>query len=276
MRDLAIAALVPSANDAATALAVHVGRGSVERFVAMMNPKARSLGLTVDALREPARPRPDRPRFERARPHDVALRGPAEPVHPHVVDEVDRDDCRRPGAHLDRRADREAAARSAPRPVIRTPRAGRRSQRSSAAACGSPPSLLGARSEEQRNAELGSLLTWGLAQYHPVRAIDEARVYGVAETGYGRPLVKLVAARTVVRNVRVGRPLVERVVAELGPARFRSPAGQRAGEVRVFAGGRLIARAPLVAADAVPAVGASGRLRWYARRTVHHLFGLVS
>ena len=44
VRDLAIAALVPSANDAATALAAHVGNGSIARFVAMMNAKASSSG----------------------------------------------------------------------------------------------------------------------------------------------------------------------------------------------------------------------------------------
>ena len=52
--------------------------------------------------------------------------------------------------------------------------------------------------------------------------------------------------------------------------------GQRVGEVRVFAGGRLIARTPLVAAESVSAVGTAGKARWYARRTVHHLVGLVS
>jgi hypothetical protein len=44
----------------------------------------------------------------------------------------------------------------------------------------------------------------------------------------------------------------------------------------VFAGGRLIARTPLVAAESVSAVGKAGKVRWYARRTVHHLVGLVS
>lgn len=53
VRDLAIAALVPSANDAATALAVHVGRGSIPRFVALMNAKARSLGLTATHFENP-------------------------------------------------------------------------------------------------------------------------------------------------------------------------------------------------------------------------------
>ena len=37
--------LIPSANDAATALALHVGNGSTARFVSLMNAKARELGL---------------------------------------------------------------------------------------------------------------------------------------------------------------------------------------------------------------------------------------
>jgi D-alanyl-D-alanine carboxypeptidase (penicillin-binding protein 5/6) len=45
VRDLAIGSLVPSANDAATALALFVGKGSLPRFVALMNEKARSLGM---------------------------------------------------------------------------------------------------------------------------------------------------------------------------------------------------------------------------------------
>jgi hypothetical protein len=52
--------------------------------------------------------------------------------------------------------------------------------------------------------------------------------------------------------------------------------GQRVGEVRVFAGKKLIARSPLVTATAVSSVGTTGKVAWYARRTVHHLVGLVS
>ena len=111
VRDLAIAALVPSANDAATALAVHVGRGSVARFVAMMNAKARSLGLTSTHFENPHGL--DQPGHVSSARDVTTLLSAAlrEPVHPHVVDEVDGDDRRRPGPDLDRRADREAAAR---------------------------------------------------------------------------------------------------------------------------------------------------------------------
>ncbi len=44
MRDMLAAMLVKSGNDAATAIAMHVG-GTEEQFVEMMNQKARELGL---------------------------------------------------------------------------------------------------------------------------------------------------------------------------------------------------------------------------------------
>ena len=46
VHDLLIALLLPSADDAAEDLAYNVGHGSVTRFIAMMNRRARSLGLT--------------------------------------------------------------------------------------------------------------------------------------------------------------------------------------------------------------------------------------
>jgi D-alanyl-D-alanine carboxypeptidase len=45
VRDLLHGLLIPSGNDAALVLAEHVGGGSVDRFVALMNDKATQLGL---------------------------------------------------------------------------------------------------------------------------------------------------------------------------------------------------------------------------------------
>jgi D-alanyl-D-alanine carboxypeptidase (penicillin-binding protein 5/6) len=45
VRDLLVAMMLPSADDAATDLAYNVGRGSVARFIGMMNARARQLGL---------------------------------------------------------------------------------------------------------------------------------------------------------------------------------------------------------------------------------------
>ena len=57
VRDLVEAALIQSANDAAAALADHVGGGDRAAFVRLMNAKARELGLTDTRLRERRRPR---------------------------------------------------------------------------------------------------------------------------------------------------------------------------------------------------------------------------
>jgi serine-type D-Ala-D-Ala carboxypeptidase (penicillin-binding protein 5/6) len=54
VRDLLTAILIPSGTDAAYALAEHVGDGSVEKFVGMMNQEASELGLTNTRFEDPA------------------------------------------------------------------------------------------------------------------------------------------------------------------------------------------------------------------------------
>jgi D-alanyl-D-alanine carboxypeptidase len=51
--ELVRAMLVPSGNDAADALALHVGRGSADVFVELMNAKAAELGLTDTHFENP-------------------------------------------------------------------------------------------------------------------------------------------------------------------------------------------------------------------------------
>ena len=46
---------------------------------------------------------------------------------------------------------------------------------------------------------------------------------------------------------------------------------QRLGEVRIYAGGKLVARRPLVAARSIAKPGFVGRSEWYAGRTLHHI-----
>ncbi len=273
VRDLAIAALVPSANDAATALALHVGRGSLPRFVELMNAKATALGLTNTHF-----------------------------ANPHGLDQAGHFSSARDVTTLLTAALRKPFIRSWSTRSTATIGGGR-TLTSTDSLIGTLPlvgaktghtndagwsqvaaverngvritgAVLGATTEQQRNAELAALLTWGLAQYERV-VVTGDHVYGHAEVGYGLDPVPLVAARDVVRSVRVGRPLVERVVVSSALA-LPVARGQRVGEVRVLSDGRVIARMPLVAAASIPAVGVAGKVEWYAGRTMHHLFGLVS
>ena len=80
VRELIEAALIQSANDAAVALAQHVGHGSVPAFVAMMNAKARASRAQAHALRQSGRPRRRRALLERARRDEAGRDRHARPL----------------------------------------------------------------------------------------------------------------------------------------------------------------------------------------------------
>jgi D-alanyl-D-alanine carboxypeptidase (penicillin-binding protein 5/6) len=134
--------------------------------------------------------------------------------------------------------------------------------------------ILGGETRQGRNADLAELLAWGLSRYRTVWAIRGDHTYASARTAYGRDPVRLVAARPALRVIHVERPLVQRVVA---PVEVELPVreGQRLGEVQVLDRGTVIARSPLVAANAVERPGSVGRFRFYAGRTLDHLGGLL-
>jgi D-alanyl-D-alanine carboxypeptidase (penicillin-binding protein 5/6) len=135
--------------------------------------------------------------------------------------------------------------------------------------------VLGTDSRATRNDALRALLTYGLDQYRPVQIIDRARVYATAETGYGQPDVELVAPRSIARSIRLGRPLVERVVA---PTALTLPVakGTRLGRVEVYEGNRLVAASSLLAAEDVPDAGLWAKGKWYVTQTARNLWGIVS
>ena len=135
--------------------------------------------------------------------------------------------------------------------------------------------VLGGTSRTGRNEALQDLLSYGLGQYHRVAAIDAARTYAEAETGYDQPVVRLVAPRTVGVTVREGKPLVERIVA---PSVVELPVrkGQRLGKVDVYDGNRLVASSRLVAAESVSEPGWLGKATWYAEQTAANLWGIFS
>jgi D-alanyl-D-alanine carboxypeptidase (penicillin-binding protein 5/6) len=133
--------------------------------------------------------------------------------------------------------------------------------------------ILGSPTRSQRNADLAKLLAWGLDQYRLVEAIAAGRPLAAVQLPYGRAPLELVPAGPLRAFVRVGRPLTERVVAPTGSS-LPIRQGQVLGHVEIWAGARLVGRRDLVASRSVPAPGLSGRIGWYAKRTVHHVVGL--
>lgn len=274
VRDLLEAALIQSANDAAYALALHVGRGSEARFVALMNTKARALALTDTHF--------VRPDGLDAPGHVSSARDVTKLARVAMQRSVVRD--------IVRRRTEVAAGRvlhtwndllaSFPGLVgVKTGHTSGAGWSQVAAARGRGftiyATLLGGPSRSQRNADLAELLSWGLSRYRAVDVVSSSRVYARAASPYGRPAVRLVASRPLLRVVRVDRPLVERVVA---PTAVSLPVarGQRLGEVQVWSRGKLLGSRPLVAAQTITKPELAGRVRWYAGRTLRNAWGLVT
>jgi serine-type D-Ala-D-Ala carboxypeptidase (penicillin-binding protein 5/6) len=130
--------------------------------------------------------------------------------------------------------------------------------------------ILGSPSRSVRNTGLESLLTWGLAQFRVVTAIEPSRIYASVGLPYGRAAVGLKPAKALLAVTRVGRPFVERVSA-VKVASLPVTDGEVLGRVQVWSAGKLVGTRDLVATRAVARPGLAGRVRWYAGRTVHHI-----
>ena len=274
VRDLLRAALVQSANDAAMAVAMHVGRGSVEHFVALMNAKARRLGLDDTAFQNPTGL--DAPgHVSSAR--DVTKLARVAMHQPFVRETVAIVSGEAAGRRI---ATWNDLLSTFPRLIgVKTGHTDSAGWSQVAAARGPGvtiyATLLGGETRSGRNEDLAALLRWGLSRYRTSWTIAADRVYAIAATAYGRPRVQLVAAKPALRVVRVDRTLVERVVAPIEVA-LPVRKGQRLGEVQVLDGERVVASSPLVAAASIARPGRLGRVRFYTGRTLHILWGMLS
>lgn len=270
VRDLVEAALIQSANDAAWALAEHVGRGDVGRFVLMMNRRARQLGLEEthfvrpDGLDAPGHLSSARDVTELARilmqkravRHIVAMRDATIAggrrlhtwndllgVYPGVVGVKT--------GHTSAAGWSEVAAVRGPGVTVYA-------------------TILGSPDRSTRNGDLSELMTWGLSRFRVVPVITAGREYAQAQTAYDHGSVGLVAPRSIRRAVLVRRPLTERIVSPRGvelPVRK----GQSLGEVRVYDRGRLIARSPLVASRSVDEPNMLDRATWHVGEAAHEM-----
>jgi D-alanyl-D-alanine carboxypeptidase (penicillin-binding protein 5/6) len=133
--------------------------------------------------------------------------------------------------------------------------------------------VLGGPTRSVRNADLESLLIWGLAQFRVVPVIQRGRAYATAQLPYGKRPLGLVAAHPLNAVTRLGRPLTEKVVAA-GAVSLPVQAGAVLGRVEVWERGKLRAASDLIASRTVNKPGLVSRLGWYAGRTLHHLGGL--
>lgn len=272
LRDLIAAALIQSANDSAVAIAEYVGRGDSDPFVAYMNQRAAALGL-----RETRFARPD------------GLDTPGHYSSAWDVTRLAQEAMKSPVVR--RLVRRESATISGGRTLhtwndllgefpgtfgVKTGHTSEAGWSQVAAARGNHvtiyATILGSPSRSVRNADLEELLAWGMSRYAYVPLASPDRVYARIPVEWGFDPVPVVAARPMRRPVRIGRPLVERVVVA-GRLDLPVHEGQVVGELRVFDRKRLLGRTALVAAEARDDPGFLERTGWYAGRAVDHIGG---
>ncbi len=275
--ELLRATLIPSANDAAEALALHVGRGSADRFVELMNAKAERARSLRHALREPARARRAGPRLERARRDGARPLRARHPVHPRRALALERLASRRKDVR-DRptTCSRPGRRSSAERRATRATRAGRRRRPRSAAGRRSTAPSSAATRGARGTTRCSELLTYGLDQYRAVQVIDRRarlrdrrrRATASPTSSSSRRARSCARSGSGVRSSSASwrRPRSALPVAE-GPA-ARSRRGLRGRPTR-----RVVR---LVAAAAVPDAGVWAKAKWHATQTARNLWEMLT
>jgi D-alanyl-D-alanine carboxypeptidase (penicillin-binding protein 5/6) len=269
VHDLVEGALIQSANDAADALALSVS-DSYAAFARLMNAKAEQLGL-----RDTHFVRPD------------GLDAPGEYSSAADVTALARDLMR---TRFVRETVRQETATLADGRVLHTwddllgvfPHViGVKTGHTNAAGWCQVAAvrgrgvtvyatLLGGPSRSVRNADLESLLAWGLAQFRVVEPVTTGTTYATVALPYGRRPLDLVPARPLRMVARVGHPLTERIVAATATS-LPVRRGAVLGRVEIWDGGHLLGSRDLVASRTVGRPSLIGRLGFYAGRTIHHL-----
>jgi serine-type D-Ala-D-Ala carboxypeptidase (penicillin-binding protein 5/6) len=267
VRNLLSGLLVPSGNDAAVTLAVHVG-GSEATFVRMMNARARELGLK-------------RTRF--VTPHGLDRPGHQSSVRDLVVlarEVMKNDELRRivrqrtvviPGPNgvgsrlLETQND--LLARDPDVDGVKTGHTDGAGYAITAHATRGRigvelyAALIGSPTEAARAADAERLLDWGFAQFGRATLVRDGQVFARAAVR-GRPgvTVALRAKGVLSAAIRVDEELTETIVAqpEVIPPIAR---GKVLGTVTIRAGERVLGKRSLVAAGDVSAPSPTDRLR---------------
>jgi D-alanyl-D-alanine carboxypeptidase (penicillin-binding protein 5/6) len=276
VRQLLEGMLIQSGNDAATALAVHVG-GSVDGFVAMMNAKAAALdlidtrymnphGLDVPGHYTSAEDLTALSRYAMRIPEFRRMVGTwsMRVVTQRVTHKLTNSNVmlkNYPGADGVKTGWTDEAGYCV---IVSADRGG----------IELVATILGAASEEGRFGQATRLLDWGFAHYRPTEIARRGdRTGNVRVSDYLERTVPTISAEsTTVPVLDLSGPVRRRI--ELLP---ETPApvvaGQRLGTMSVYQGDRLLAQVPLVAAKAVPAPTAWQRILFFFARIWRGIFG---
>ena len=262
VRDLLRALLLPSANDAAMALAVGLS-GSEESFVGEMNRRARELGLRDTHYANPIGLDEE---GNRSSARDLVTLAAVLRRKPFFRETVDL-----PQAVLStgsRRRTIENRNTLVQRvPMVDGVKTGRTLQAGyvlvgSATRDGVTvmSAVLGEPSEAARDADSLALLNYGLSRYERRTVVKSGQPLARADLKYRGDSVRLVSADTVQRVVRKGQRATTRVVGAPDELDGPLPAGAHVGTVEVRVRDKVVERVPLVTDVAVAEASLADRI----------------
>jgi D-alanyl-D-alanine carboxypeptidase (penicillin-binding protein 5/6) len=264
--DLLRAMLVASANDAAVTLAVDIA-GSRRAFVALMNARARQLGLHHTHFANPVGLDQRANYSSAADLVKLALVLRERPFFRQTTD-LERVTIHS-GAHPRTLQNRNTLVRSGG--FVNGVKTGH-TQQAGYVLVGSATrhgvtllsAVLGDSSEATRDSDTLALLRYGLRQYRTVVPVTRGRIYAQARLRYRSGHVALLAGADVRRTVRRGETVTSRVSGT--PSELDGPlaAGARVGTIEVLQRGRVVARAPLVTSRRLHPATFLQRLRHFA------------
>ena len=257
VRDLFVALLLESANDAAATLAEGVS-GSVDEFVADMNERAAELGLEDTSYENPIGF--DDP-LNYSTPSDLATLTRELLGRPRFARVVDMPEAELESGSRPRTIDNRNTL-VATHPFVTGVKTGHTLGAVYGLVGWAKGSgdvwgvfgVMGEPSEAARDADTLKLLRWGIGRFRQVRVLDDRRTMARADIEYYDERAEFVAARDVVLTLRAGERVRRRVSA---PEEVDGPleAGTRVGSVTVFVDGERVRRVALVTDSDVPDAG---------------------
>jgi D-alanyl-D-alanine carboxypeptidase (penicillin-binding protein 5/6) len=269
VHDLLVALLLPSADDAAEDLAYNVGGGSIARFVAMMNADARRLGLTHthyttpigldtpgnysspdDLLRLADYMMRNWPFFR----HTVALPSAVLTSGRYARHIVNTDDLVGKFGWIDG----VKTGHTADAGYVLVSEGSRDGFTLLA-------SVLGTKSEAERDASALALLNWGFTEFKLVRPVRRSERFARRAVPYEGAPVSIIAQRgystVAARNARI-----KLSVGKLRKLHGPMAKGTVVGQLRVTIAGRQAARIPLILARRLPAVSTLKKLGHFVKQ----------
>lgn len=256
VHDLLRAMMLPSANDAAHALAVRVGHTEV-RFVRQMNAEAVRLGLSGTHYSTPIGL--DDPRnYSTAR--DLAHLAMIDMRDKSFADIVGLPRAKlTTGSHMRLVQNRNDLVGRYP--FVDGVKTGTTHDAGNvlvgaghAHGVSVISVVLGEPSEALRDSDSLALLRYGLAQYKRVQPVVAGKTMARVKVRWYGKRAELKPSRTVALTLRKGTPVHVKITA---PERLDGPlpAHRQVGSVRVLVGGKVVRTVPLVTAAEVPGAG---------------------